>query len=100
MTVVNVVNFIMSYGLDHRQFKVFSDEIESEYGDTGYYCEVCWLIKGMVLQRFQTLLEEIKGFLIEKEQPVSPLKMQVRFVDFNKDRGLFRTFPHFPCEIT
>jgi len=30
-------NFIRSRGLNHRQLKVFRDEIESEDGDTVYY---------------------------------------------------------------
>jgi hypothetical protein len=69
--IVNAVNFIRSCGLNHRQFKAFLDEIKSEYGDTVYYSEVCWLSKSKVLQRLLSLLEEIKVFLIEREQPVS-----------------------------
>jgi hypothetical protein len=33
MNDVSAVNFIRSWGLNHRQFKVFLDEIKSEYGD-------------------------------------------------------------------
>ncbi|CAK1585602.1 unnamed protein product [Parnassius mnemosyne] len=38
--VVSTVNFIKSRGLNHRQFKQFLDDIESEYGDLLYYTEV------------------------------------------------------------
>nr|XP_022900894.1 general transcription factor II-I repeat domain-containing protein 2A-like [Onthophagus taurus] len=39
--VVSTVNFIKSRGLNHRQFKQFLDDIESEYGDLLYYTELC-----------------------------------------------------------
>ncbi|XP_022906223.2 protein FAM200C-like [Onthophagus taurus] len=38
--VVSTVNFIKSRGLNHRQFKQFLDDIESEYGDLLYYTEL------------------------------------------------------------
>ncbi|CAK1578448.1 unnamed protein product [Parnassius mnemosyne] len=41
--VVSTVNFIKSRGLNHRQFRQFLDDIESEYGDLLYYTEVRWL---------------------------------------------------------
>nr|XP_022915286.1 general transcription factor II-I repeat domain-containing protein 2A-like [Onthophagus taurus] len=38
--VVSTVNCIKSRGLNHRQFKQFLDDIESEYGDLLYYTEM------------------------------------------------------------
>jgi putative ubiquitin-RnfH superfamily antitoxin RatB of RatAB toxin-antitoxin module len=72
--VVKAVNFIRSRGLNHRQFKEFLNEIECEYGDVLYYSEVRWLSRGKVLQRFLILIEEIKMFLKEKNQPVDYLE--------------------------
>ncbi|XP_071052939.1 general transcription factor II-I repeat domain-containing protein 2-like [Onthophagus taurus] len=61
--VVSTVNFIKSRGLNHRQFKQFLDDIESEYGDLLYYTEVRWLSRGLTLERFLNLIEEIGIFL-------------------------------------
>ncbi|XP_072377718.1 general transcription factor II-I repeat domain-containing protein 2-like [Diabrotica undecimpunctata] len=57
--VVSIVNFIKSRGLNHRQFKQFLDDIESKYGDLLYYTEVRWLSRGLTLERFLNLIEEI-----------------------------------------
>jgi hypothetical protein len=38
-----------SHGINHRQKKPFTDEIESEYSNTVYYSKVCWLSKDKVL---------------------------------------------------
>lgn len=72
--VVSTVNFIKSRGLNHRQFKQFLDDIESEYGDLLYYTEVRWLSRGLTLERFLNLIEEIGIFLAEKQRDVPELK--------------------------
>ncbi|CAB3221837.1 unnamed protein product [Arctia plantaginis] len=71
---VSTVNFIKSQGLNHRQFKQFLDDIESEYGDLLYYTEVRGLSRGLTLERFLNLIEEIKIFLAEKQRDVPELK--------------------------
>jgi hypothetical protein len=38
--------YIKSKALNHRQFKQFLEELETEYGDLVYYCKVRWLSKG------------------------------------------------------
>jgi hypothetical protein len=68
--VVSAVNFIRSCGLNHRQFKVFLDEIQSEYVDVVYYSEVHWLSQRQGSGAFVSLLEEVKVFIIEKGQQV------------------------------
>lgn len=50
--VVSTVHFIKSRGLNHRQFKQFLDDIESEYGDLPFSTEVRWLSRGLTLERF------------------------------------------------
>lgn len=71
--VVPTVNFIKSRGLNHRQFKQFLEDIESEYGDLLFYTEVRWLSRGLTLQRFLNLIEEIQLFLAEKKNDVPEL---------------------------
>jgi hypothetical protein len=80
--VVKTVNFIRSRGLNHRQFKTFLEEIEAEYGDLLYYCEVRWLSRGKVLMRFLKLLDEVKVFLIEKGKSVDELEDKQWLCDF------------------
>jgi hypothetical protein len=71
-TVVSCVNYIKSKALNHRQFKQFLEELETEYGDLLYYCEVRWLSKGN--KQFFQLKEEIYLFMDMKEKHVPELK--------------------------
>lgn len=64
--VVKTVNYIKARGLNHRQFQSFLTELEAEYTDVIYHCEVRWLSKGNVLKRFYDLREEIDIFMIHK----------------------------------
>ena len=70
--VVSTVNFIKSRGLTHRPFKQFLDDIENE--DLLYYTEVRWLSRGLALERFLNLVEEIGIFLAEKQRDIPELK--------------------------
>lgn len=72
--VVPTVNFIKSRGLNHRQFKQFLEEIESEYGDLLFYTEVRWLSRGLTLERFLNLIDEIEIFLTDKKKDVPEIK--------------------------
>ena len=57
--LVKAVNFIRSRGLNDREFKAFSDEVGSGYGDVVYFSKVRSLSKAATLKRFQLLLPEI-----------------------------------------
>ncbi|TWW69198.1 Protein ZBED8 [Takifugu flavidus] len=72
-TVVSTINFIKSRGLNNRQFKELLSELESEYGDLVYHCEVQWLSRANMLARFYTLREEVKHFMEMKGKPVMEL---------------------------
>ncbi|TWW71158.1 General transcription factor II-I repeat domain-containing protein 2A [Takifugu flavidus] len=72
-TVVSTINFIKSRGLNNRQFKELLSELESEYGDLVYHCEVRWLSRANMLARFYTLREEVKHFMEMKGKPVMEL---------------------------
>lgn len=58
-TITRTVNFIRAKDLNHRQFKAFLTELETEYGDLPYNTEVRWLSRRKVLQRCFELREEI-----------------------------------------
>ena len=64
--VVKIVNFIRAQTLNHRQFHALLDEVDVQYADHIFHCDVRWLSRGKVLDRFLALLPEIKQFLTEK----------------------------------
>jgi hypothetical protein len=53
-----------------QTFIAFLTKSKSKYGDTVYCFEVQWLSRGVGQQRFLSLLEENKSFLIEKASSV------------------------------
>lgn len=77
--VVSTVNFIRSRGLNHRQFREFLSELESEYSDLQYHTAVRWLSSGKVLLRFFELKFEIEIFLKNKNHP-QPLLADIEWL--------------------
>ena len=69
--VVQYVNYIRARGLNHRQFKAFLDELDSEYSDVMYFSAVLWLSRAATLKRFRNLQQEIKFFMESKHQNVA-----------------------------
>lgn len=68
-TTYGEVNFIRAkLSLKHRQFKLFIDEVKSQYSDLLLHNNVRWLSKSFVLQRFFATLKEIKLFLSSSDQ--------------------------------
>ena len=49
--IMKKVNFNLPCALNHRQFPDHLAESSSYYNDLLYFCEVCWLTKGKMLQR-------------------------------------------------
>ncbi|UYV80144.1 EPM2AIP1 [Cordylochernes scorpioides] len=70
--VISTVNFIRSFGLNHRQFRQFIAEIGET--DLPYHTAVRWLSCGKVLQRFFELRAAIEIFLNEKHRPLTELQ--------------------------
>ena len=70
---VKTVNFIRSPGLNHRQFKSFLVDIDSEYGELLYHTEERWLSRGKVLKRFFAFRNKIALFMETKNKPVPSL---------------------------
>ena len=50
--VIKCVNQIRTKALKHRQFQSFLEEVGAEYEDLIYHCDVRWLSRGKVLERF------------------------------------------------
>lgn len=65
-TVVSIVNLIRSKSLNHRQFKLMLEEIDTEYADLILHTDIRWLSRGKVLERFISLLQPICDFLDSK----------------------------------
>lgn len=64
--VIQIVNKIMAKGLNHRQFRLLLDELESAYSDLLLHNRIRWLSRGEVLKRFAACLEEVKTFLASR----------------------------------
>ena len=71
--VIKIVNFARARGLYHRQFQHMLEEMDNQYGDLLYYCEVRWLSRGVMLQRVYQLRTELTNFLREKGMKVPEL---------------------------
>ncbi len=57
--VVKTVNLIKSRGLNHRQFNMFLEQLEAEFGDVIYFTAIRWLSRG--LRKEITELMQSKG---------------------------------------
>ncbi|KAJ3584487.1 hypothetical protein NHX12_014982 [Muraenolepis orangiensis] len=67
--VMEIVNYIRTYVLNHRQFKNLIAELDQELpGDLPLHCTVRWLSKGKGLSRFSELLDAAKLFMEEKDK--------------------------------
>lgn len=64
--VIKLVNSVRSRALNHRQFREFLEELQSEYSDLLYYTKVRWLSAGRVFERVWELKDEIISFMEEK----------------------------------
>ncbi|KAI6655798.1 General transcription factor II-I repeat domain-containing protein 2-like [Oopsacas minuta] len=68
--IVDVVNFIRSKGVNHRELKEFLKDLDSDYGDVLYFTSVRWLSRGVVLERVWELRDEISSLLASKDKKV------------------------------
>ena len=60
---MKAVNIILSHKQNHRQFRQLLKEVENQYVDILYFCDVCWLNRGAMLARVYGLRNEIATFL-------------------------------------
>ena len=56
----------MAKALNHCQFRMLLDEVDSMYSDLLLYNKVRWVFRGEVLKRFVVCLKEVKTFLDSK----------------------------------
>ncbi|XP_023211663.1 general transcription factor II-I repeat domain-containing protein 2A-like, partial [Centruroides sculpturatus] len=63
LPIIKLINFIKSRELNHREFKEFLKDLETEYGDVVFNTEVHWLSRGAMLKRVYNLKSEIQLFL-------------------------------------
>ena len=80
--VIKIVNFVRARGLYHRQFQHMLEEMDNQYGDLLYYCEVRWLSRGEMLQGVYQLRAELTNFLKEKGMEVPELSDTKWMTDF------------------
>ncbi|XP_069767039.1 general transcription factor II-I repeat domain-containing protein 2-like isoform X2 [Narcine bancroftii] len=69
--VVKAVHLILSHGLNHHQFQQLLLEAHAEYGDLAYFCNVCWLSRGTMLEKVFALHEEVATFLENNHEDAS-----------------------------
>ena len=69
--VISTVNFIKSNGLNHRPFRAFLEDIDSNYDDIVYYSHIRWLSRESLVKRFWVLREEIMIFMDDKGKDIS-----------------------------
>ena len=80
--IMKTVNFLRAKSaLQHRQLRTFLEEQDAEYGDLLLHCDVRWLSKGAVLNRFWAVRLDIKQFLSEKRDSSEAKK----YLDFLED---------------
>ena len=68
LSVVKCVNKIRARTLNRREFKEYCEMLDLEYGDLVLHCEVRWLFRGQVLNRFWKLKNTVHDFLEEKNE--------------------------------
>lgn len=75
-TLVSTINFINSRGLNSRQFKEPLSDLDSEWGDLAFHCEVQWTSHANMLALLYNLREEAKQFMEMKGKPVMGLRTE------------------------
>ncbi|XP_034397245.1 general transcription factor II-I repeat domain-containing protein 2A-like [Cyclopterus lumpus] len=67
--VMEIVNYIRTHALNHRQFRNLIAELDQGLpGDLPLHCTVRWLSKSKVFSRFFELLDAVKLFMEEKDK--------------------------------
>ncbi|KAK0154682.1 General transcription factor II-I repeat domain-containing protein 2 [Merluccius polli] len=97
--VVKIVNSIRSKATQHRSFKLLLEELSAEYGDLLLHTEIRWLSRGRVLQRFLSLLGEIKEFMDSRGQDTALLQDAEWKLDLAFLTDITGKLNHLNCEL-
>ncbi|CAL9688304.1 unnamed protein product [Knipowitschia caucasica] len=71
--VVKIINSIRAKAKQHRSFKLFLEECAADHGDLLLHTDIRWLSCGKILQRFISLLDEIKTFVAARGEDITLL---------------------------
>ena len=67
--IMEIVKYIRTHALNHRQFKKLINELDQALiSDLPLHCSVRWLSKSQVLSQFFQLLDVVKLFMEEKNK--------------------------------
>ena len=80
--IVKTVNFVRARGLNHRQFHHLLAEMNAQYQNLLYNCEVRWLSRGAMLRRVYELRNEISLFMEQKGTEVPKFADPTWMCDF------------------
>ena len=72
-TVIKCINFTKSRGLNSRLFKKLLEDLNADYHNLIYYCEVRWMSRSEMLTRFYFLRNEIGQIMDMQVNPVVEL---------------------------
>lgn len=97
--VVKIINGIRSKAKQHRTFKVLLEELSAEYGGLLLHTEIRWLSRGRILQRFLSLLGEIKEFMQSKGEDTSLLEDTEWILDLAFLTDITGKLNHLNCEL-
>uniref|UniRef100_UPI003AAD8DF6 general transcription factor II-I repeat domain-containing protein 2-like n=1 Tax=Centroberyx gerrardi TaxID=166262 RepID=UPI003AAD8DF6 len=97
--VIKIINSIRAKAKQHRSFKVLLEELSAEYGDLLLHTEIRWLSRGRVLQRFLSLLGEIKEFMESRGEDASLLQDTEWILDLAFLTDITGKLNHLNCEL-
>ena len=66
-TEIKCINLIKSRGLNSRLFKKLLEDLNPDYHNLVYYCEVRWMSRSHMLARFYLLRNEVDQFINTQE---------------------------------
>ncbi|GFX23716.1 general transcription factor II-I repeat domain-containing protein 2 [Trichonephila clavipes] len=72
--VTKIINSIKAKATQHRLFKLFFENEDTEFKDSLLHSEVRWLTRGKVLERFINLLPEVKEFVASRNEVYEELE--------------------------
>lgn len=107
--LIKLINFIRShFSLQHRQFKEFLYQCDSDFSDILQHNHVRWLSKGRVIERFQNIKKEVNTFL--KNVDTEEIKKHSEFLEndrnivamafLNEQKKIIHFFTIFECKYS